>query len=137
MTAESPRLVLLRTEGRGGVAEIEVNGERLVVADELSAVGEPAAPGPLPGARLAVEANPRLCGPTAAGREKGLHHERGWRYRGCGEVVALAPLRVDLGPLELEVDLVLRDEPALGDRIELAFDRIVLTSTGRQTDRPT
>ena len=88
-------VALLRTEGRGREAEVEVDGHLLAVVDRVSAADEPAPPGTVDGARLEVVAIPRLCGP-AAGEEpvhKGLVRERGWRYHARAEGVSVEPLR--------------------------------------------
>lgn len=122
-------MILLATEGRGGAAEIELDGQRLTVVDELSPADGPLQPGPLEGARLEVVVNPRLTRrlPPEAGAEPGFEADHGWRYRARGEIVATAPLRADLGLLQLDLDVDDTREPwAPGDRIAVAIDRVVL-----------
>ncbi len=123
-------IVLVRTEGRGGKAEIEVNGESLSVVDALSAVGDPARPGPQPGARLEVVAIPKLSGiaPADEAQEPSLRREWGWRYRARAKVVSTAPLRVDLGAFAAELEIPLRQEITRGATLDLAIDRIILCS---------
>ncbi len=123
------RIVLLRTEGRGGEAEIELDGARLRVVDGWSAADAPAAPGPVEDGRIEVVANPRQCGPCREdpAPEKGLTPIAGWRYRGEGEITSLDPLRVDLGPFAVVVALAPGEDWAPGDRLTLAIDRIVLS----------
>jgi hypothetical protein len=72
-------ILLIRTEGRGGEAEVEVNGERLSVVDALSAVDDPARPGPQSGARLEVVAIPKLSrvAPADEAYEPSLRREWG------------------------------------------------------------
>ncbi len=123
----------MRTEGRGGEAEVEVDGRVLAVVDELSPADRPARPGPLAGASLEVLTIAHLCGPADPARdrgEKGLRREWGWRYRGIGEVVSTDPLRADLGPFSLDLALDGARGLAVGDRVTIAIDRIVLRGGG-------
>ncbi len=119
-------VVLIRTEGRGGEAEVEVDGCRLAVVDELSAADTPTSPGPLAGASLEVLTIARLSGPARGDEEPGLVREWGWRYRGTGELVSTEPPRAALGPFTLAVDLPGAGKLAVGDRVTIAIDRIVL-----------
>ena len=121
-------IVLVRTEGRGGEAEIEVNGERLSVVDAVSAVGDPARPGPQPDARLDVVAIPKLSGIVPGDEEQppSLRREWGWRYRARASVLSTAPLRVDLGAFAAELEIPLREEITPGATLDLAIDRIIL-----------
>lgn len=124
------RVVLIETEGRGGRAEVEIGGHRLAVVDAFSPVGEPAGAGPVSAPRLEAVAIPHLSGRPPAGpdHEKGLVAERGWRYRGCGEIVSTQPLRVDLGPFSLELGLPMDGDLAIGEFLIVAIDRIILSS---------
>jgi len=124
-------IVLVRTEGRGGEAEVTVNGEPLAVMDALSAADVPARPGPLPNARLEIVAIPRLSALAPPGEEpaESLQREWGWRYRARAKVLSTEPLRVDLGVFTAALDLTLREEIGAGDSLDLAIDRIIL-STG-------
>ena len=122
-------VVLLRTEGRGREAEVLVEGCRLVVVDRVSAADQPLRPGPIDGARLDVVTIPHLSG-RAAGDEpgpKGLVREWGWRYRVRAEVLSVEPLRVDLGPFAIELELAIGETPAPGDQLSIAIDRILLS----------
>jgi len=124
-------VVLLRTEGRGREAHVEVDGTELAVVDQLSAADSPARAGRLAGARLEVVTIPRLCGPVGEDpADKGLVREWGWRYRACAEVVSVEPLRVDLGPFTVELDIEVGESPAPGDRLRIAIDRILLSPAG-------
>jgi len=123
-------VVLIRTEGRAGEAEIEVDGHALTVVDGISAVAAPAAPGPVADPifeavvvepdswERAIAANPD--------RHKRLEPRWGWRYRGYGEIVSLDPLRADLGPLVLELGLRADTPERLGAWVALEIDRITL-----------
>jgi hypothetical protein len=124
-------VVLIRTEGRAGRAEIEVDGHLLTVVDGISAVGAPAAPGPVRDPAFeavvvepdswerAIAANPE--------RLKRLEPLWGWRYRGYGEIVAVDPVRADLGPLVLGLGLRADTSERLGAFVEIAIDRITLS----------
>jgi hypothetical protein len=123
-------IVLIRSEGRGGEAEIEVNGERLAVVDAWSGADATARPGPVPEGRLEVVAIPKLSGPARAGEAKAppLRREWGWRYRARARVLSVDPLEVDLGAFAACIELPLRQEIAAGDVLDLAIDRIILSS---------
>ena len=122
-------VTLIETEGRGGVAEIELDGHRLRVVDAVSAADRPAPPGPLPRAKLDVVVIPHLTvrNPPDEARGCGLTPDHGWRYRARGEIVATQPLRADLGLLEIELEDARAREWAVGDRVGLGIDRIILT----------
>jgi len=123
------RVFLIETEGRGGTAEIELDDQRLRVVDGISPAERPAASGPVANPRLEVVVNPHLTErtPAASTARKGLEADHGWRYRAHGEIVSVRPLRADLGPLRLELDGADAEAWALGDRVSLAIDRIILT----------
>jgi len=127
-------IVLIRTEGRGREAEVEVNGERLAVVDAFSAVDEPARPGALSGARLEVVAIPKLSriAPADAAPEPPLRRDWGWRYRARAPVLATDPLRVDLGAFAAELELPLREKITEGAILDLAIDRIILCAGTRR-----
>lgn len=124
-------VILIRTEGRAGKAEVEVDGHRLTVVDGISAVAAPAVPGPVPDPvfeavvvepeswERAIAANPE--------RMKRLEPLWGWRYRGFGEIVAVDPLCADLGPLVLGLGLCADAPERLGEFVEIAIDRITLS----------
>lgn len=119
-------IVLLGTEGRGGEARVEVDGHKLVVVDRVSSPEKRAKKGPVD-ARLEVVVNKHLSRPqTESGEAVGLEPHHGWRYVGTGEVIGTEPTRVDLGLLEVEADFGALARCALGDRVEIAIDRIVL-----------
>jgi hypothetical protein len=123
-------VVLVATEGRAREALIEIDGRRLRVVDGFSRVGEPLPPGRIESPKfaavvkapqswdLAVAANPDW--------ERRLEPRWGWRYLGYAEVVALEPLRVDLGSLLLELDLEVDGPERLGAFVTLEIDRITL-----------
>jgi len=121
-------VALIKTEGYGLEAEVEVDGHRLRVMDGISTVERAAAPGPVinpkfdvvmvePGSwERASSANPD--------REKKLEHQWGWRYLGYGQILAIDPVRTDLGVLVLELDFCADDPRLIGDYVALAIDRI-------------
>jgi len=123
-------VVLLRTEGYGRAAEIDVGGLRLTVVDGISSAEAPAPAGlvenskfdvvfVVPGSwRRAVDANPD--------GERKLEPQWGWRYLGFGRVVSLDPVRLDFGVLELELALPPDEDRQVGDSVCLAIDRIRL-----------
>lgn len=122
------KVLLLRTEGYGLEAEIEVDGCRLRVMDAISTPGRPTPPGPIPAAvftavvvapaswNRAISENPEC--------EKRLEPLWGWRHRGYGEITSLDPLRADLGTLVLELNLPPDPVRQCGDFVALAIDRI-------------
>ena len=123
-------VVLIRTEGRAGAAEVTVDGHPLTVVDGISAVDAPAASGPVRDAvfdavvvepaswERAIAANPECA--------KRLEPRFGWRHQGYGEIVALDPVRADLGPLVLELGLEVDTAERLGAFVAIAIDRITL-----------
>ena len=122
------RVVLLRTEGRGREAEVLVEGCQLAVVDRVSAADEPLPPGPIDAARLEIVTIPHLSGrDTGEPGPKGLVREWGWRYRARAEVLSVQPLRVDLGPFAVELELAMAETPAPGDQLSIAIDRILLS----------
>jgi hypothetical protein len=123
------RVTLIETEGRGGAAEIELDEQRLRVVDGISPADRPASPGPVANPKLEVVVNPHLTGraPPASTARKGLEADHGWRYRAHGEIVSTRPLRADLGLLRLELDRADAEAWAVGDRVSVAIDRIILT----------
>lgn len=124
-------VVLIETEGYGGDAVVEVNGQRLTVRDALSTLDRPARPGPVPDARFeAVTADPRVTKRVLGEnpeRIEALEHRWGWRYLGRGRIVSLAPLRIGLGVLDLELDAQPNEHRALGDYVAIEIDRISVT----------
>jgi hypothetical protein len=124
-------VVLIRTEGRAGKAEIEVDGHPLTVVDGISAVALPEVPGPVQDPvfeavvvepdswERAIAANPE--------RLKRLEPLWGWRYRGYGEIVAVDPVCADLGLLVLGLGLRADTPDRLGAFVEIAIDRITLS----------
>jgi hypothetical protein len=123
-------VVLIRTEGRAGEAEIEVDGHPLTVVDGISAVAEPMAPGSVSDATFeAVVVEPDSWERAVAANSdclKRLEPRWGWRYRGFGEIVSLDPLRADLGPLVIELGLRADTPERLGAYVALEIDRITL-----------
>ena len=125
------KVLLIETEGYGGDAIIEVDGERLKVRDALSSVDRPAQPGAVDAARFdVVVADPRGSKQGLGAnpdRQMGLRHQWGWRYSGNGRVIALDPLRIDLGILVLELPPRSGDDLSVGDFVSVAIDRISLS----------
>lgn len=122
------RVTLIATEGRGGAAEIELDGQRLRVVDAISRPGRPAAAGEVAGAKLEVVVIAHLTGPTPAGAaaRSGLEPGHGWRYRAHGEIVSTQPLRAEIGSLGLELERPDAEVWAVGDAVSVAIDRIIL-----------
>lgn len=123
------RVTLIDTEGRGGAAEIELDEQRLRVVDGISPVDRPASPGPVANPKLEVIVNSHLTSraPPASTARKGLEADHGWRYHAHGQIISTRPLRADLGPLCLELDAADAEAWAVGDRVSVAIDRIILT----------
>ena len=94
-----------------------------------AAIAGPATSGPVENSKLEVVVNPLLTRrlPPAATARKGLEPDHGWRYYALGEIISTRPLRADLGLLCLELDREEVDAWAIGDRVSLAIDRIILT----------
>jgi hypothetical protein len=119
-------VVVIRTEGRAGEAEVEIDGHRLTVVDAFSRVGEPEQPGPMANPKLEVVTIAPLSethpGPA---RAKRLERQWGWRYLGHGEIISTRPIRADLGALTLE--LPDDEQVRVGDGAVIAIDRIILS----------
>jgi hypothetical protein len=125
-------VVLVETEGRGLSATIEVDGHPLRVVDAVSAADSAAAPGPIARARFDVVINDSQSSisPAVASdapQEKKLEHVRGYRYLGVGQIVSIDPVCADLGLLTLELPLGAPADVSVGDRLEVAIDRIKLS----------
>jgi hypothetical protein len=122
---------LIRTEGFGLGAEIELAGVRLHVMDGVSTAEQAAAPGPVADPKFdVVMVEPGSWEQASAAnpeREKRLEHQWGWRYIGYGQILATDPVRVDLGILVLELDFSADDPQRKGDYVALAIDRIRLS----------
>jgi len=130
------KVVLTRSEGYGLTAEIEVDGQPLVVVDRVSASDREADPGPVSEPRfevvtLALRSWERAFEDNLA-CEKKLLHQRGWRYLGFGEIVSLEPgsVRVDLGVVTLALQFEDPDPDWLGEFIAIPIERIALWSGG-------
>jgi hypothetical protein len=130
------KVVLTRTEGYGLTADIEVNGQQLVVVDRVSASDREADPGPVSDPRfevvtLALRSWERAFEDNAA-REKKLLHQRGWRYLGFGEIASVEPgaVTVDLGVLVLELQFEDPEPDWAGEFIAIPIERIALWSGG-------
>lgn len=120
------RIRLIATEGRGGTAEIEADGQRLRVVDEWSKADAAASAGALEGATLEVVVNPRFTQGVPQADAPALVPEAGWRYRAYAEIVATEPARAAVGPLVFVLELPGAESWQPGDRVQLAIDRIVL-----------
>ena len=121
-------VVLIETEGRARSAEIEVDGPRLVVEDGVSSSERAAEPGPVGNARFQVilvepDSWERAVSKNPA-REQKLEHLQGWRYRGYGEIVAIDPVRIDLGVLTLQLGLSADTPDRVGQYAAIEIDRI-------------
>ena len=123
---------LIQTKGRGLEAEVEVEGQRLVVVDALSPVEKALSPGEVGEAALeviAIEAITRRIG-EPVGKPLGFERDHGWRYRAIGEIVSTEPLVVDFGALRVELGFAPRDDWRPGERLAIAVDRIRLVGQG-------
>ena len=129
-------VVLKRTEGYGLTADVEVDGQPLVVVDRVSRADCAAAPGPVDDPRFEVVALEFLSWERAfednAGREKKLHHQWGWRYLGFGELVSVEPdaVAIDLGVLTLRLRFEGADPDWLGQYVAIPIERVVLSRGG-------
>jgi len=122
------RVELIRTEGYGREAEIEVDGVRLRVVDAVSEPGEAATPGridaPIFTAVIVAPASWAQAVAENPDRVKRLEPRFGWRHRGLGEITSVSPLRADLGVLDLELSLPADPAREPGDFVALEIDRI-------------
>ena len=121
-------VVLIETEGRARSAEIEVDGQRLVVEDGVSSAERAADPGPIGDARFQVILGEPASWERAVSknpaREQKLERLQGWRYRGYGEIVAIDPVRIDLCVLALQLDLATDTPDRVGQYAVIEIDRI-------------
>jgi hypothetical protein len=124
-------VVLIETHGYALEAEIEVNGVRLTVMDRISTVERAAEPGPVADPSFdVVIREPRSWEQAFSGnpdREKKLERQWGWRYLGYGPILAVDPVRVDLGVLVLALDFSVEGPRRAGEWVAIAIDRIVLS----------
>ena len=130
------KVVLIRTEGYGLTADIEVDGQQLVVVDRVSASDRAVDCGPVSDPRfevvtLALRSWERAFEDNVE-REKKLLHQRGWRYLGFGEIVSVGPaaVTVDLGVLVLELHFEDAELDWVGEFIAIPIERIALWSGG-------
>ncbi len=123
---------LIHTRGRGHDAEVEVEGQRLVVVDTVSPVEKALSPGELRKATLEIVAMEAITKRVDKSVEKPLGFERdhGWRYRAIGEIVSTEPLVLDFGALRVELGFAPRHDWRPGERLEVAIDRIRLVGQG-------
>ena len=134
-------VVLQHTEGYGLTAEIEVDGQPLVVVDRVSTADRPVDPGPIvdPGfevVTLEFRSWERAFEDNAGG-EKKLHHQWGWRYLGFGQIVSIEPDRVevDLGLLTLQLRFENADPDWLGEYVAIPIERMILSGEGAKEKR--
>ncbi len=126
------QVVLIETEGRGGIAEIEVDGQRLKVVDQFSPADRPRKPGDIGDPRFQVVTSEPPSWERAFARNPGnetrIEPLIGWRHLGFGRIVAVDPIRLDLGILILELDLRATDPRYVGRFACIEIDRIVLST---------
>ena len=127
-------VVLIETEGRGGIAVIKADGQRLKVVDQFSPADRPRKPGAVADPHFHVV----TCEPASwerafarnPGNETRIEPLIGWRHLGFGRIVAIDPIRLDLGVLMLELDLPAIDPGYAGRFATVEIDRIVLSTKG-------
>ncbi|TDJ20863.1 MAG: DUF1330 domain-containing protein [Deltaproteobacteria bacterium] len=127
-------VVLIETEGRGGIAEVEANGQPLKVVDAFSPADRPRKPGTVAAPRFQVVASEPASWERAFARNPGnetrIEPLFGWRHLGFGRIVAIDPIRLDVGILMLELDLRAIDPGYVGRFATIEIDRIVLSTKG-------
>ena len=135
------KVELVRTEGYGQTAEIEVDGQPLSVVDRVSQSNRPAESGLIEDAAFEVVALEFRSWERAfednIASEKKLHHQWGWRYLGFGEIVGVEPdaVRIDLGLLTLSLRFEGADPDWLGEYVAVPIERIVLSRQSPGRDR--
>lgn len=129
-------VLLKRTEGYGLMADIEVDGQSLVVVDRVSRADCAAEPGPIERPHFEVIALEFQSWERAfednAAHEKKLHHQWGWRYLGFGEIVSIEPevVTIDLGVLTLRLRFEGAAADWRGEYVAIPIERVVLSRTG-------
>ena len=119
--------ILHQTKGLGRLAVVETDGRKLIVEDNLSAVGDPAVCGYLPDVRFTY-----VCdGPNweemlrgNPGRLVKLEPLGGARYLGYGRIVSIKPVVIDFGLLRMVDGHWVYDESLVGTYVLVAIDRL-------------
>lgn len=127
----------MRTEGYGLEADITLDGVPLTVMDAFSPPLAPLPPGPIEHARFSAnEFSAQTWEEIFSGNphgERSLKRIRGWSYWGYGLIIAVNPMVVDFGILQLEAGPRTHDERCVGASVRVLIDRLDLTveSLGR------
>jgi hypothetical protein len=119
---------VIRTEGHGLDAVINIGGHQLHACDWVSPPDAPFVPG------SAVEAAFDWLGTDDATWEDifranpehkaKLESLGGWRYRAYGKIVSVDPVRVDVGIMELDGPVESHDTSLVGEYIAWKIDRL-------------
>lgn len=119
---------VIKTEGHGLEAVINLAGHQLHACDWASPHDAPLAPG------SAVEADFDWLGTDDATWEDifranpehkvKLEWLGGWKYRACGRIVSVDPVRVDVGIMELAGPVESHDRSLVGEYIAWDIDRL-------------
>ena len=116
------------TEGLGGLAEVWVGGRLLTVCDGVSGPDRPRPPGVLDEAAFSYMAVERVVWDQAVranpGRKKLLDPVRRWSYIGYGQVLAVAPVVIDFGLLQMTDPNWSTDESLARQFVRINIDRL-------------
>lgn len=127
------------TEGLGREAQVWVNGELLTVCDGISLLDSPVRPGELDSVKFSYMSaegfswDQAICGNR--GERKMLQHVRGPAYVGYGKVVAIMPVVIDFGLLQMADPNWTTDEYLVGRYVKIHIDRLEI-SPDHQPDWP-
>ena len=116
------------TEGLGELAEVWVDGQLLMVCDGVSPSGRPCPPGVLDEAAFSYMTVERVVWDQAVlanpGRKKLLDPVRRWSYTGYGQVLAVAPVVIDFGLLQMTDPNWTTDESLTRQFVKISIDRL-------------
>lgn len=120
---------IISTNGPYLEAEIEVDGTRLTVMDELILAEKSIPSG---GLKVEFEFSPDLFEDEPwesifSGNPSGkigLEHIAGWRYRAFGKIVSVDPVLVDCGLVKVEDPISTHDHRVVGEFVAFTIGRL-------------
>lgn len=122
---------VLKTDGLGLEALIEINGIKLTVMDSFSHFPQEYTSNGTPEFSYIVDEN-LTWEETFKGnknKEKKLEQLKGWSYHGYGQILSLNPTIVDFGILKLDIGYLTNDDRVIGESVKVKIGRLDLSFT--------
>lgn len=122
------------TDGRGGVAEVWVDGALLVVCDGVSPADRRYEPGLLEDVTFRYTTDESVSWDQAIcdnpGRKVVLEPLKGWAYAGYGRVEQVMPVVIHFGLLRMEDPNWSTDEKLIGQFVRVPIDKLEILPGG-------